>query len=74
MALGVPAQLREDAVTPEMILPSAEHYVRNGERYLGELRALIDAARHPVGAMATPADFPLARVDQARLDDLLSRI
>ena len=45
-----------------------------GERYLGELRAFIDAARHPVVTMATPADFPLARVDQARLDDLLSRI
>jgi non-ribosomal peptide synthase protein (TIGR01720 family) len=44
------------------------------ERYLSELRALIDAARHPVQATPTPADFPLARVDQARLDDLLSRI
>jgi amino acid adenylation domain-containing protein/non-ribosomal peptide synthase protein (TIGR01720 family) len=45
-----------------------------GERYLGELRALIDTAAHPVETMFTPADFPLARLDQARLDDLLSRL
>jgi amino acid adenylation domain-containing protein/non-ribosomal peptide synthase protein (TIGR01720 family) len=44
------------------------------ERYAGELRALIDAARHPVGSTHSPSDFPLARVDQAQLDDLLSRI
>jgi len=44
------------------------------ERYLDELRALVDAARHPVETTPTPADFPLARVSQAQLDDLLSRI
>ena len=45
-----------------------------GERYLAELRAFIEAAAHPVETMLTPADFPLARLDQARLDDLLNRI
>lgn len=38
MALGVPARLRLDAVTPNMIRPNAANYVRNGERYRAELR------------------------------------
>jgi carbonic anhydrase/acetyltransferase-like protein (isoleucine patch superfamily) len=45
MALGVPAKLRLDAVTPEMIEPSAANYVRNGRRYLAELRRLDDPDR-----------------------------
>ncbi len=40
MALGVPATLRPDCVTPEMIGPNAENYVENGRRYRGELRRL----------------------------------
>jgi non-ribosomal peptide synthase protein (TIGR01720 family) len=44
------------------------------DRYLHELRAIIAAARDPGGRSHTPSDFPLARVDQAQLDELLSRI
>jgi carbonic anhydrase/acetyltransferase-like protein (isoleucine patch superfamily) len=40
MALGVPAKLRLDAVTPDMIVPNAANYVRNGQRYVAELRRL----------------------------------
>ncbi|HEY8216618.1 MAG TPA: gamma carbonic anhydrase family protein [Acidimicrobiia bacterium] len=40
MALGVPAKLRLDAVTPQMIAPLAAGYVENGRRYLAELRRL----------------------------------
>lgn len=40
MALGVPATLRRDCVTSEMIGPNAENYVENGRRYRGELRRL----------------------------------
>jgi carbonic anhydrase/acetyltransferase-like protein (isoleucine patch superfamily) len=45
MALGVPAKLRLDAVTPEMIEPNAANYVRNGRRYVDELRRLDDHHR-----------------------------
>lgn len=38
MALGVPARLRPDSVTPDMIVPNAANYVRNGQRFARELR------------------------------------
>ena len=44
------------------------------DRYIAELQALIEAARQPVETTHSPADFPLARVGQSQLDDLLSRI
>jgi carbonic anhydrase/acetyltransferase-like protein (isoleucine patch superfamily) len=40
MALGVPAQLREGRVTPDMIAGPAREYVRNWERYRTGLRRL----------------------------------
>jgi carbonic anhydrase/acetyltransferase-like protein (isoleucine patch superfamily) len=40
MALGVPARLRPDSVTGEMIGPNAASYVENGKRYRAELRRL----------------------------------
>lgn len=40
MALGVPAKIKPDAVTPEMISAGAQLYVWNGARYPGELRRL----------------------------------
>ncbi len=40
MALGVPARLRPDTVTWEMIGPNAANYVENGKRYREELRRL----------------------------------
>jgi carbonic anhydrase/acetyltransferase-like protein (isoleucine patch superfamily) len=43
MALGVPAKLRLDALTDEVVeanLGNARGYVRNGERYARELRRL----------------------------------
>lgn len=40
LALGVPAAIREDAVTWEMIGPNAAIYVTNGQRYRDELRRL----------------------------------
>ena len=40
MALGVPAKLRLDVVTPEMILPLAANYLVNAKRYRTELRRL----------------------------------
>jgi carbonic anhydrase/acetyltransferase-like protein (isoleucine patch superfamily) len=40
MALGVPAKLRLDAVTPDMILESAANYVRNAREYREQLRRL----------------------------------
>lgn len=40
MALGVPAQLREGAVTAEMIAPAAALYAWNAQRYADELRRL----------------------------------
>jgi carbonic anhydrase/acetyltransferase-like protein (isoleucine patch superfamily) len=42
MALGVPARLRLDVVTPDLIVPNAANYVRNGQRYVAELRRLDD--------------------------------
>jgi hypothetical protein len=47
MALGVPARLRLDAVTLEMIAPNAENYVRNGRRYRAELRRVDEAGVAP---------------------------
>jgi len=43
-------------------------------RYIEELRALVVLGRSAAGGVYIPSDFPLARVDQARLDDLLSRL
>jgi len=40
LAVGVPAKLRLDAVTPETILENAENYVRNARRYRADLRRL----------------------------------
>jgi carbonic anhydrase/acetyltransferase-like protein (isoleucine patch superfamily) len=40
MALGVPAKIKPDSVTPEMIAGGAALYVYNGERYAKELRRL----------------------------------
>jgi carbonic anhydrase/acetyltransferase-like protein (isoleucine patch superfamily) len=44
MALGVPAKLRLDSVTPDMILDNAANYVRNAHDYKQRLR-LIDGER-----------------------------
>jgi non-ribosomal peptide synthase protein (TIGR01720 family) len=44
------------------------------KRYVEELRALVEAGHQAVGRGYTPSDFPLARVDQAQLDELLSRL
>ncbi len=44
------------------------------DRHLDEVRALIGHARRPVGAAPTPADFPLARVAEAQLTNLLDRL
>jgi carbonic anhydrase/acetyltransferase-like protein (isoleucine patch superfamily) len=40
MALGVPARLRPDTVTPDMIAPLAENYVANAARYRTGLRRI----------------------------------
>jgi carbonic anhydrase/acetyltransferase-like protein (isoleucine patch superfamily) len=40
MALGVPAKLRLDAVTPDMILESVGNYVRNAREYRARLRKI----------------------------------
>lgn len=40
MALGVPARLRPDCVTPEQILPLARNYLTNARRYREELRRI----------------------------------
>ena len=40
MALGVPARMRPDSVTPEMIADGVGKYVENGRRYAAELRRL----------------------------------
>jgi carbonic anhydrase/acetyltransferase-like protein (isoleucine patch superfamily) len=40
MALGVPAKLRLDSVTPDMILESAANYVRNAREYRTQLRKI----------------------------------
>ena len=45
MALGVPARLRVDAVTGDMIEPNAADYVRNGRRYAAQLRRLDEPPR-----------------------------
>jgi carbonic anhydrase/acetyltransferase-like protein (isoleucine patch superfamily) len=42
MAMGVPAKLRLDAVTAEMIAPLAAGYVENARRYRAELRRLVE--------------------------------
>jgi amino acid adenylation domain-containing protein/non-ribosomal peptide synthase protein (TIGR01720 family) len=44
------------------------------ERHLDELRAVIAHIAGPARGTSGPSDFPLARVDQAQLDDLLSRL
>lgn len=38
MAIGVPAKIRLDAVTPDQILPLAANYLENATRYRAELR------------------------------------
>ncbi|MCU1500013.1 MAG: hypothetical protein JWM47_3966 [Acidimicrobiales bacterium] len=40
MALGIPARIRPDAVTPEMIALGMQSYVDRGHRYRAELRRL----------------------------------
>ena len=40
MALGVPAKIRPDCVTPDQILPLAANYVTNAARYRQELRRI----------------------------------
>jgi carbonic anhydrase/acetyltransferase-like protein (isoleucine patch superfamily) len=40
MALGVPAKIRPDCVTPEMISLGAQSYVANSRRYLKDLRRI----------------------------------
>lgn len=40
MALGVPAKLRLDSVTPDMITYPAKEYVRNWDRYRKEMRRI----------------------------------
>ena len=40
MALGVPAKLRLDAVTPDMIVGNAANYVRNAREYREQLRRI----------------------------------
>lgn len=40
MALGVPAQIKEGRVVPEMITDPAREYVRNWERYREDLRRI----------------------------------
>jgi amino acid adenylation domain-containing protein/non-ribosomal peptide synthase protein (TIGR01720 family) len=44
------------------------------ERHLDELRAVIAHIAGPARGTSGPSDFPLARVDRAQLDDLLSRL
>jgi non-ribosomal peptide synthase protein (TIGR01720 family) len=53
-----------------------EQTVRDlADRFLAELRALIELAAAPRdGSGPEPADFPLARVDGAQLADLLGRL
>jgi non-ribosomal peptide synthase protein (TIGR01720 family) len=51
-----------------------ETIARVAERYADELRAMIELGRGAVGPVHTPSDFPLAHVDQAQLDELLSRL
>ncbi len=40
MALGIPAKIRPDAVTPEMIALGMQSYVKRGHRYRADLRRL----------------------------------
>ena len=40
MALGVPAKIRLNAVTPDMIEQGVAHYVANGKRFARELRRI----------------------------------
>jgi carbonic anhydrase/acetyltransferase-like protein (isoleucine patch superfamily) len=40
MALGVPAKLRLDSVTPDMIVENAVQYVRNAREYREQLRRI----------------------------------
>lgn len=40
MALGIPAKIRPDAVTPEMISLGMQSYVDRGRRYRAELRRI----------------------------------
>jgi amino acid adenylation domain-containing protein/non-ribosomal peptide synthase protein (TIGR01720 family) len=42
-------------------------------RLAAELRTMLGLGRESAGAAHTPADFPLANVDQAQLDELLSK-
>ncbi|MGC5016345.1 amino acid adenylation domain-containing protein [Streptosporangium sp. DT93] len=46
---------------------------RLADLHLGELQAMVDLDRH-VTSVYTPSDFPLAKVDQGQLDDLLNRL
>ena len=52
MALGIPAKLRLDAVTPDMISDGVEAYVSRNRRYRSELRRIDPVHR---------SDLPVAR-------------
>lgn len=47
---------------------------RLADRYVAALRALVELGRRGTGPVYTPSDFPLAGVDQAQLDELISRL
>jgi amino acid adenylation domain-containing protein/non-ribosomal peptide synthase protein (TIGR01720 family) len=49
----------------------AETVTELAEAYVGELRRLIEACRSGSEIKLTPADFPLAQLEQAQLDKLL---
>lgn len=40
MALGIPAKMRPDMVTPEMIDDGVQKYIRRGRRYLSDMRRI----------------------------------
>ncbi len=47
---------------------------RIANRYLDALRAIIAACKSPGVGGYTPSDFPLAKIDQKRLDKLMSKL
>lgn len=55
-------------------LHDAETVRHLADCYLGELRAMLELGRSTADSAHSPSDFPLARVSQAQLDELLRRL
>jgi amino acid adenylation domain-containing protein/non-ribosomal peptide synthase protein (TIGR01720 family) len=77
-AIEVRASVTAGALVVGWRYSEGRHHRATVERlagsYLDELRTMVELSRVSEGSVRSPSDVPLARVDQAQLDDLLRRL